>query len=194
MKVICISGYAQHGKDTTASFLREKLESEGYRVLVAHYGDLLKYICKSFFDWNGEKDEYGRTLLQYVGTDVIRKQEPDFWVGFIARILEFFQDEWDYVLLPDCRFPNELNFLREEGFDVTHLRVVREGGGFSSPLTPEQQKHQSETAMDGVTPDYCICNNGTLGDLESVVADWLADIREYKQISFDEITDKTINV
>ena len=67
MQVIVISGKAQHGKDTTAGFLKDALEADGYPVLIAHYGDLVKYVCKMYLGWNGEKDEYGRSLLQYAG-------------------------------------------------------------------------------------------------------------------------------
>ena len=185
MKVICISGHAQHGKDTTAGFLKEALEADGQRVLIAHYGDLVKYICKTVFGWNGQKDEYGRTLLQHVGTDIIRKQEPDFWVGFIVRILEFFGGEWDFVLIPDSRFPNEINCLKDGGFDVTHLRIIRDG--FTSSLTPEQQQHLSETALDDVAPDYYIHNNGSLQDLQRIASEWLAEFNGYHQLSFDEL-------
>ena len=164
MKVICISGKAQHGKDTTAGFLKEALERCGYSVLIAHYGDLLKYICRTFFDWNGEKDEYGRTLLQEIGTDYIRKNEPDYWVAFVESILRNFPDKWDFVLIPDCRFPNEIEFLRSKGYDVTHIRVVRPY--FDSPLTEEQRKHPSETALDGYDADLYVFNDDTMAKLE----------------------------
>lgn len=49
MKIVCISGKAQHGKDTTAKLLEEILEAQGNRVLIVHYGDLVKYVCKTFF-------------------------------------------------------------------------------------------------------------------------------------------------
>lgn len=174
MKVICISGKAQHGKDTSANLLEAMLEDEGYKVLIVHYGDLVKYICKTFFDWNGEKDVYGRSLLQRIGTDVIRKQEPDYWVSFVAGILKFFDGEWDYVLIPDSRFPNEVDYLKERGFDVIHMRVVRPN--FVSPLTPEQQKHPSETALDNVIPDCYINNCGTLNNLRDTVSDLITKI------------------
>lgn len=63
MKIVCISGKAQNGKDTTANFLSEALTAKGYRVLIAHFGDLVKYVCKTFFGWDGKKDEKGRTLI-----------------------------------------------------------------------------------------------------------------------------------
>ena len=47
MKIVCISGKAQHGKDTTAKLLEEILEAQGNRVLIAHYGDLVKYVCRT---------------------------------------------------------------------------------------------------------------------------------------------------
>ena len=51
MKVITISGKAQNGKDTTAGLLKAALEADGYKVLITHYADLLKYICKQFFGY-----------------------------------------------------------------------------------------------------------------------------------------------
>lgn len=158
MKIITISAKAQHGKDYTANLIKERLESNGSKVLIAHYGDLLKYICKTFFGWNGEKDDFGRTLLQHVGTDIIRKQNPDYWVEFIVSILKLFPNEWDYVIIPDTRFPNENNNLKEQGFEVTTVRVVRPN--FDSGLTEEQKKHESEIALDNFHFDYLLVNNG----------------------------------
>ena len=185
MKVICISGKAQHGKDTTAGLMKEMLQADGYKVLIVHYGDLLKYICKSFFDWNGEKDVYGRSLLQRIGTDVIRHQMPDYWVSFIADILGFFNDEWDYVLIPDSRFPNEVDYLKERGFDVIHMRVIRQN--FISVLTLDQQMHPSETALDNIVPDYYINNYGSITDLRETISRLITEINGYHQVSLAEI-------
>jgi len=158
MRVICISGKAQHGKDTTAKLMKEYLEDSGQSVLIAHYADLVKYVCKTFFDWDGQKDENGRHLLQYVGTDVVRTKRPSFWVDFIIDILNLFGEKWDYVLIPDCRFPNEIDVMKKNGFDVTSVRIVRTD--FTSPLTTEQQQHPSETALDSYSFDYTIYNGG----------------------------------
>lgn len=185
MKIIAISGKAQHGKDTTAGFLKSALEADGYKVQVAHYADLLKYICKQFFGWNGQKDDAGRHILQYVGTDVIRTQKPDFWVDFIISMAELFPDTWDYLLIPDCRFPNEIDRIKSVGLDMVHLRVVREN--FTSPLSQEQQAHPSETALDNTTPDYWIINDGTLKDLQASIIAWLTDYTGFHQTTFDEM-------
>lgn len=166
MIILCIAGRAGSGKDTVAKILDEILtEQYRKRVLVAHYADLVKYVAKTFFDWDGIKDEEGRSLLQHIGTDVVREKDEDYWVRFISDMIDFFYDRWDFVLLPDFRFPNEFSFLNEylrPGPEVFSVKVDRE---FPSALTPEQQAHASETALKGFEFDYHIDNNGTYEDL-----------------------------
>lgn len=173
MKILAISGHAQNGKDTVAGLLRDNLKADGNRVLVTHYADLLKYMCRTFFNWDGNKDENGRHILQYVGTDVIRKQAPDFWVDFVSSVLTYFNENWDYVLIPDTRFPNEINKLLSNGFDVTHIRVIRPN--FESSLTEEQKNHTSETALDNINPDFYIYNEGSIEELQSKINEWIKE-------------------
>lgn len=166
MIILCIAGRAGSGKDTVAKILDGILTEQYHkRVLVAHYADLVKYVAKTFFDWDGIKDVEGRTLLQHIGTDVVREKDEDFWVQFLANMLYFFYGQWDFVLLPDFRFPNEFSFLNEylrPGYEVFSVKVDRE---FPSALTPEQRAHASETALKGFEFDYYIDNNGTYEDL-----------------------------
>jgi hypothetical protein len=163
MKIILFSAKAQHGKDTSASILRDIIETDGKKVLITHYADLLKFICKNMFNWNGQKDEEVRHVLQYVGTDVIRNVNPDYWVDFISNFLKMFSQDWDYVLIPDCRFPNEIQRMIEDGWDVFSVRVNRTD--FESNLTEEQKNHISETALDNYKFDYYI---DTISDLEKL--------------------------
>lgn len=165
-KFICISGKARHGKDTVADMMQSELEARHNRVLITHYADLLKYICKAYFGWDGNKDEAGRTLLQHVGTDCVRKQNPNFWVDFILQIATLFADKWDYIIIPDTRFPNEISRIKEQ-FDSVHIRVIRDEAG--KELTQEQALHESEVALDHVAPDYSIYNCGSLEDLKENV-------------------------
>jgi hypothetical protein len=164
MKVICISAKAQHGKDTSALILKDKYEAEGKRVLITHYADLLKYICKTFFNWNGEKDEEGRSLLQKVGTDIVGAKEPDFWVNFIISILKFFDNTWDIVIIPDCRYVNEIEGMKKH-FDTVVLRVVRPN--FDNGLSDTQKQHPSEVSLDNFIFDAVVQNIGSLDDLKN---------------------------
>lgn len=154
--IICISGKAQNGKDTSAAIFKVELEKLGKKVLVAHYADYLKFICTNYFMWDGKKDETGRALLQKVGTDIVRKKVPDFWVDSLISVINLFPGEWDYIIIPDTRFPNEINKLKSNLFKTIHVRVKRKN--FNSPLTKEQQSHPSETALDETKYDYLITN------------------------------------
>lgn len=164
---ICISGKAQSGKDTSGAIFEKELLDRGHSVLVIHNADLLKFICKTYFNWDGKKDNVGRTLLQRVGTNVIRQADPDFLVDFIAKLTGFFKDLWDYIIIPDIRFPNELKKLKADDTNVYHIRVVRKN--FESPLTKEQQNHPSETALDGVESDFTLVNDKSIDDLKNGV-------------------------
>ena len=171
MKVICISAKAQHGKDTAAQLLKEYIESIEKRVLIIHYADLLKFICTKFFGWDGKKDDAGRTILQHVGTDTVRRQEPDYWVNFVVKFLTLFNNDWDYVLIPDCRFPNEAERMMAN-FDTKVLRIYRPN--FDNGLSTEQQAHPSETAMDCYNFDSIIYNDGSLDEFRQKLISFIS--------------------
>jgi hypothetical protein len=166
IKVCCISAKARHGKDTAAAMMAEYLEGKGKRVLITHFADLLKFICVKFFGWNGDKDEAGRTLLQRIGTDVIGAKQPEYWAKFIVDILKFFEDEWDYVLIPDTRYPIEISTMKEN-FDTVVLRVERPC--YDNGLTTAQKSHPSEITLDGYRFDDVIYNDSTLEEFERKV-------------------------
>lgn len=163
MKVCCISAKAQHGKDTAAGLIKESLEQKGYRVLITHFADLLKFICTKFFDWDGNKDEQGRTLLQYIGTNVVGAKKPEYWAEFIVGILKMFETEWDYVLIPDCRYPIEVSTLKKS-FETTVLRVERPN--FDNGLTIAQKNHASEISMDSYPYQFVVYNEGSLEEFK----------------------------
>lgn len=157
MKIILISGKAEAGKTTAANFLKEELESRGERVAITPYGRLLKDLCNMLYGWDGQKDEAGRQLLQHFGTDVIRKEDPDYWVSHIIRLSGLLYNEFDALIVDDCRFPNELEAWDDHArwaekwvkkhYDIYWLRIERPG--YENHLTPEQRLHPSETALDG---------------------------------------------
>lgn len=165
MKVLCISGKAQSGKDTSANIIKKILETNNnLSCIIIHYADLLKYVCKEYFGWDGKKDDKGRSLLQHVGTDIVRKSNPNFWVNFVKEFLYIFQDKWDFAIIPDTRFPNEITSLKEI-FQTYHIRILRDN--FDNNLNSTQKLHPSETALDSCDFDYLIENNSDTADLSN---------------------------
>lgn len=161
--VIAISGKARSGKDQTAEFGKEYLESLGKNVLIAHYADFLKFALKEYKGWDGKKDEAGRSLLQKYGTEVFRGNHRMAWSEIMSAIIQGFGDEYDYVLIADCRFVDDLIWFDDIGLESHTVRVVR--SGHDNGLTETQKNHRSETELDEYDFDYYIYNSGTLEDL-----------------------------
>ena len=166
-KIITITASARHGKDTSAEFIAKALrEKHNKKVVLFHYADFLKFIAKQWYDWDGNKDEAGRTLLQYLGTDVFRKNRPDCWVNMAKEFVLGLGDTVDYVIIPDCRFPNEIEVMKD--IDPAKFRCIKVfRPNFDNGLTYEQKHHKSETALNEYTFDYLIINDGDLEELES---------------------------
>lgn len=153
MKVITLSGYAMSGKDLSATILKENFELQGKKVLIIHYADYLKFIAKQYFEWDGNKDEKGRSLLQWLGTDKVRKTMPDFWVDIVIQLIRVFHNDFDYFIIPDSRFSNEITTMKEN-FDTLSIHVARLN--FDNGLTEKQKNHPSEKALDGWKFDWYI--------------------------------------
>ena len=153
MKVILISGKAQHGKTSTADILEKYMRRAGKRVVQINYADYVKFICEKYYGWDGKKDENGRHILQYVGTDIFRARDENFWVDAVIRFARAVRDDFDFMLVADWRFPNEYTCWVENGIrDISRVRVYRPG--YDNGLTPEQNKHPSEIALDDFPMDY----------------------------------------
>lgn len=154
MKMILISGKAEAGKTTTANIIISELEKLGLKAVKLAYGDEVKETAKKVWGWNGKKDEAGRHLLQWWGTDVVRAKRPNYWVESVVRLVDVLDGVVDYVLIDDCRFPNEIRVWQDSdlaskfssGLRTVTVRVDRPG--HVSALTQEQLMHPSETALD----------------------------------------------
>ena len=176
MNIILLSGKAESGKTTSALFIKEELINKGFaqnRILHTNYAGALKFICKSFFGWNGEKNESGRRLLQEIGTDVVRKKDPDFWVKFMLSILQMFERYWDYVIIDDVRFENEIEIMKNSFDSVVTIKVKRDN--YENHLTEEQRQHPSETALDNYEFDYVVSNSGDI-KFKQVISNVINDI------------------
>lgn len=171
MKILTISGKAEAGKDSSALIIKEKLEEKGKKVLILHYADYLKYIASQYFGWDGKKDEKGRSILQYIGTDIVRKKDPSFWVDTAIRFITMFEDQYDYFIIPDTRFRNEIETLMNKGFSVISIYVERID--FENSLTEEQRNHPSETALDNYLFDFYLTTHSGIENLKKRVDNFL---------------------
>lgn len=171
MKVVLIGGHSGSGKDTFADFIKNHLPQK--RVIIVHFGDPVKWIAQRYFNWDGDKNTVeGRGLLQYIGTTLMRSYNPDYWAKIIGEFLDALNkgNQYDIALIPDARWPNEIETIQNFFPDATTVRIDRinkDGEQYVNPhFSNDQLKHESENSLEYYAFNYIIENTGDLADLE----------------------------
>jgi len=90
--------------------------------------------------WNDKKLS-ARDVMQIVGTDIFRKLDTNVWVR--STINKIIRDKPDLAVITDCRFPNEVDSIKQSGGKV--IRLTR---------NPFQSDHISETVLDKDSYDW----------------------------------------
>jgi hypothetical protein len=138
-------------------------------VKVYHFADYLKKIAIDLFDLKPQQvygsdtdknsltpySQHGwrkhntttlppmsaRAFLQYLGTDVMREIKDSIWVDYTIKQIK--AEQAGIALIPDVRFPNEVEAIKEAGGCV--VRLTREA--YAS-------EHHCETALDSNNFDW----------------------------------------
>ncbi|MDD4547199.1 MAG: hypothetical protein PHI05_00395 [Bacilli bacterium] len=166
-KIYILSGKARSGKDTVAKVIKTVCEENNLKYINLQYSSYIKEYAKRISNWDGSDETKPRTLLQQLGTEVIRQQIDEmFFVKRIISDIKVYSNFFDVITISDARYKEEIEFPKEEFEDVISISVVRPSG--ESSLTEEQQQHLSEKALDGYDKhDYVITNDKELVDLEN---------------------------
>lgn len=83
-----------------------------------------------------------------------RAMNPDYW---IERLNEILRGDWHGLVIDDCRFPNELAFLRGKGYLVVRVDAdldTRMGRGCSRAFALTED--ESESALEDSEADVSI--------------------------------------
>jgi hypothetical protein len=212
--IIGVCGFIGSGKDTIADYLvnihefrRESFANTLKDAVAAVFGwdrTMLEGRTKQAREWREQVDPWWskrldraitpRWILQYWGTEVCRRGfHDDIWIASLENKLRNSSDD---VVISDCRFPNEIKAIRNQGGIV--LRVVRgpepewydlavesNSGPFDHMKTAYPDVHASETAWVGTKFDAVLDNNATLDQLYQQVNDLLQDLRAAKASRFE---------
>lgn len=157
-KIIAFAGRKQSGKTTCSEFVLKYYNGaiEPFNgAKIYNFADPLKKdICMNILGlsyeqcygedidknketdivWNGRKLT-AREVMQFVGTDIFRQMKHDVWAG--ATIKKIKQEQPELAIIADCRFPNEVEAVKNAGGLVIKLN-----------RNPHNSDHASETALD----------------------------------------------
>jgi len=214
--IVGVCGFIGSGKDTIADYLvnvhefrRESFANTLKDACAAVFGwdrTMLEGRTKQSREWRDQVDEWWsrrldmaitpRWILQQWGTEVCRRGfHDDIWIASLENKLRHSRDD---IVISDCRFPNEIQAIRDQGGIV--IRVVRgpepkwyddavcmnRGSDQNPGWTLAQDRmikldiHASETAWVGTRFDAVLDNNDTLDQLYTQINDLLRDLRGAK--------------
>ena len=105
-----------------------------------------------------------RQLLQFIGTDIIRKYNPNWHVNKIKTMID---KDKNYVF-DDVRFPNELKLIKELGGDCWF--IIR-------PIINNVSNHISEISLTWKDFDDKVIIND--GNLEKFIYKWTVFFENY---------------
>lgn len=180
MKIICINGYPQSGKDTFVNFCYS------FGSIIQSYStvDFVKKIAKEC-GWNGVKDLKSRKFLSDL-KDILTEWD-DIPVRDIKRkILEFIGpvENLGYntdkiIFFIHTREPKELQRFKDE-FGAKTLLIQR-----PSVENNEQSNHADKEVLN-FNYDYVIDNDGTLEDLQKKADSFIINILKENWNSYIE--------
>ena len=194
--IIGICGFIGSGKDTVADYLvnfhefrRESFASTLKDAVAAVFGwdrTLLEGRTKEAREWREQVDPWWaerlamptltpRWVLQYWGTEVCRRAfHDDIWIASLENKL---RNSKDNVVISDCRFPNEIQSIRDAGGKIVWVQrgelpdwydtaiEANLGHNYAVQDLKMRKIHASETAWVGTEFDTIIDNNKSIDDL-----------------------------
>lgn len=174
--IYIVAGKARHGKDTTASIIKEYYENKNMSVINLQYSSYIKEYAKKISNWDGSEETKPRELLQTLGTEVIRnKIDPEFFVKKICEDIKVYSYFFDVITISDSRVPIEIDIPKEKFDKVYAIKVERTN--FDDGLTEEQRKHYTEIALDNYDKfDKIINNDGTVEELKLKIETYLKEM------------------
>lgn len=175
--IFVVSGKANSGKDTTCSLIKNQVFVKNKKCINLQFSSYIKMYAKEISGWNGEEESKPRTLLQNLGTEVIRKKiDENFFIKRIIDDIKVYSYYFDVITISDARFPIELDSIKNAFDNVYKIRVERPG--FSNNLTGKERKHETEIALDNYNDyDITITNDKTIDDLNKTIKDILMEMR-----------------
>lgn len=189
--VIGFFGVARAGKSTAAQLSANILQRAGVNAVVRSFASPIRDGLAEMGIVKDTHPHLYRKAAQLIGTELCREEDPNWWIKQMQyRINKLDQDS--VVLIDDCRFENEFDFIRSQNGTLVFIAA-----GDRVNLTEPMYSHSSETIAvaqerywraihQGVTiidtrtvkPDFEIANTGELSSMVSLLNNLLYRLKQ----------------
>jgi len=162
IRIIAFAGRKQSGKTTSCEFVKNVFETSHHSgdCRIYNFADPLKQMCIDIFGlsyhqcygtddnkneivncyWPGlDSKMTAREVLQYVGTDVFRKMQCNVWADATIRKIE--KENPTLALIADCRFPNEVEAVKNAGGIVVKLNRDTYNSTHASEISLDKDRY-----------------------------------------------------
>jgi hypothetical protein len=165
MKIIGIIGKKGSGKTTFANYLQAEFEKAPKELALRFsFGKPLKQMIEqaeicSHKELYEEKTAFSRLMMQKIGTEIIRRIDPDYfckqmWNGLHTA---FSHEPTSIIIIDDVRFKNEAQLIRSLGGIL--IKIERE-------IQKQEDNHTSEIEQDTIRYHLLYQNNVSLENLQ----------------------------
>ncbi len=164
MKLYLICGKARAGKDTFAKLIKQEEEKNNKKVCILKLTAPLYRWAEDYFNYDKEKDEKPRELLQTIGYDILqlKLKKKDFLLDYLITTIEILDDYYDVGLITDGRLVHEIEVLKEKYPNIKTILLTNKK---DNKLTNKEKNHQTEIDLDDYQNfDYIVENK----DMESL--------------------------
>lgn len=152
-----------------ASALRKEIHDEVHKIAAEFRcppREALEVLCQRMgvkFDPFAKPDQLNpyskqRYLMQVWGTELRRKQDPDYWLGKVAEQIE--KQQPGIVIIDDMRFHNEAEWVKARGGVTVHVHRPD-----NTSLDSKAAAHASEHDLVDHKFDFTVLNDGSLKQL-----------------------------
>lgn len=167
--IYVVYGKARSGKNTVSKIIREYYENNNFKTLNIGYSDKLKKYIMNITAWDGNETTKPRTMLQNIGTDLIRnKIDKMFFVNNLMDDIKVYSYFFDVLTISDARFINEIETPKKIFDNVIIIKVVNPRD--NEELTIKEKQHISEIELDSYSDyDYEIINDSDIDKLKEKI-------------------------
>lgn len=212
-------GFIGSGKDTVAEILKNEfsfLQKDSFAAPLKDSAsqifnwnrEMLEGSTKESREWREQPDLFWseqlgyevtpRKMLQRIGTEVFRENlHKDIWVLSLLRRAQQ-RSKTTTTIVTDCRFPNEINAIRNNNGLVIRVKRGEEPTWFEDAKIAMTYKevyanialdklkkqgiHPSEFSWVGSEFDFEINNDGDLNDLKNSVFEFISSVNLFNYL------------